>query len=117
MPPRKKADPIADRLGRQALPAAPGFYDRTEEPASPQADTPAHPHDSMAANGQDGVTAGQAAGRLVKRTYYLPEDAVLALERLQLEDRLRTGKRPDLSDLVVEGIGLLVANRRDGKTA
>jgi hypothetical protein len=54
----------------------------------------------------------QPAERRVKRTYYLTQEAVLALEVLRLEDRFRTGVRPDLSDLVTEAIWLLVKSRR-----
>lgn len=42
-----------------------------------------------------------------KRTYHLPEDVVLTLNQVQLERYRQTGKKPELSDLVAEGIRLL----------
>ncbi len=48
----------------------------------------------------------------VKRTYCLPQEAILALEVLRLEDQFRTSVRPDLSELVAEAIWLLADSRR-----
>ena len=42
-----------------------------------------------------------------KRTYHLPTSAILLLEEIQLEEFKRTGKKPDLSDLVAESISVV----------
>lgn len=47
-----------------------------------------------------------------KRTYHLPTSAIVLLEELQLEEFKRTGKKPDLSDLVAESVRLLAESRR-----
>lgn len=52
-----------------------------------------------------------------KRTYHLPEDVVLLLSELQLSEYRRTGRKPELSDLVSEAIQLLGESRKqDGET-
>jgi len=40
----------------------------------------------------------------IKRTFQIPEDVVLMLNELQLERYRKTGKKPELSELVTEGI-------------
>jgi hypothetical protein len=40
----------------------------------------------------------------VKRTFYLEPSAVIALSELQLDEFKRTGKKPDLSELVGRAI-------------
>lgn len=56
--------------------------------------------------------------RRVKRTWYVPHDVVIALDRLQLEEFERTGTKPELSNLVAEAITLLVTSRQpDAETA
>ena len=47
-----------------------------------------------------------------KRTYYLPDDVVEILDELQYEERKRTGEKPELSDLVAQGIRLLATSRK-----
>jgi hypothetical protein len=55
----------------------------------------------------------QAAVPRAKRTYHLPTSAILLLEELQLEEFRRTGKKPDLSDLVTRGVELLGESRQE----
>ena len=45
---------------------------------------------------------------LVKATYYIRPEQVVALEMIQLEERQKTGKRKDKSELVQEAIDLLI---------
>ncbi len=52
------------------------------------------------------------ASKRTKRTYYLPEDVVEVLDELQYEERKRTGEKPELSDLVAQGIRLLATSRK-----
>jgi hypothetical protein len=49
--------------------------------------------------------------RRTKRTYYLPDDVVEILDELQYEERKRTGEKPELSELVAQGIRLLATSR------
>jgi len=46
--------------------------------------------------------------KLEKVTLYVRPDQVLSVEEIQLEQRRRTGKRPDKSDLVQEALDLLI---------
>lgn len=46
--------------------------------------------------------------KLEKVTLYVRPDQVLAIEEIQLEQRRRTGKRADKSDLVQEALDLLI---------
>jgi hypothetical protein len=46
--------------------------------------------------------------KVEKVTLYVRPDQVLAVEEIQLEQRRRTGKRPDKSDLVQEALDLLI---------
>jgi hypothetical protein len=43
-----------------------------------------------------------------KVTLYVRPDQVLSVEEIQLEQRRRTGKRPNKSDLVQEALDLLI---------
>lgn len=45
---------------------------------------------------------------LVKATYYIRPEQVVALETIQLEERQKTGKRKDKSELVQEALDLLI---------
>lgn len=54
-------------------------------------------------------TAEPAAEKLVKATYYIRPEQVIALERIQLAERQRSGKRRDKSELIQEAIDLLIA--------
>lgn len=47
-----------------------------------------------------------------KRTYHLPTEAIILLERIQLEEFERTRKKPDLSDLVAKAVKLLAESRQ-----
>ncbi len=47
-----------------------------------------------------------------KRTYHLPTEAIILLERIQLEEFERTRKKPDLSDLVANAVKLLAEHRQ-----
>jgi hypothetical protein len=46
--------------------------------------------------------------KLQKVTLYVRPEQVLRLEEIQLEERRRTGRRPDKSDLVQEALDLLI---------
>jgi hypothetical protein len=46
--------------------------------------------------------------KLEKVTLYVRPDQVLRIEEIQLQERRRTGKRPDKSDLVQEALDLLI---------
>ena len=50
---------------------------------------------------------GTAPG-LVKATFYLAPDDIIALEELQLQIRKRTGRKANKSELMREAIALLV---------
>jgi hypothetical protein len=54
----------------------------------------------------------QANKPLVKATYYIRPEQVVALESIQLEERQKTGKRKDKSELVQEALDLLSAKYR-----
>jgi hypothetical protein len=43
----------------------------------------------------------------IKRTFNIPDDVVLLLNEIQLQRYRKTGKKPELSELVTEGIRLL----------
>jgi hypothetical protein len=43
----------------------------------------------------------------IKRTFNIPDDVVLLLNEIQLQRYRQTGKKPELSELVTEGIRLL----------
>lgn len=49
-----------------------------------------------------------APQKLAKVTLYIRPDQVLAIEDIQLRERKRTGKRRDKSDLIQEGLDLLI---------
>ncbi|HTP33576.1 MAG TPA: hypothetical protein VMJ75_15460 [Candidatus Acidoferrales bacterium] len=46
--------------------------------------------------------------RLEKVTLYVRPEQVMQIEEIQLQERRRTGKRPDKSDLVQEALDLLI---------
>jgi hypothetical protein len=46
--------------------------------------------------------------KLEKVTLYVRPEQVMQLEEIQLQERRRTGKRPDKSDLVQEALDLLI---------
>jgi hypothetical protein len=48
------------------------------------------------------------AGKLAKVTLYVRPDQVTGLEEIQLDERRRTGAKPDKSDLVQEALDLLI---------
>jgi hypothetical protein len=52
--------------------------------------------------------------KLEKVTLYVRPDQVIQIEAIQLQERRRTGKRPDKSDLVQEALDLLI--QKYGKT-
>jgi hypothetical protein len=79
----------------------------------------------MAARNQNGRAAGRGkqataakarqvtaaplpATGLAKVTLYVRPDQVVAIEAIQLQERRRTGIRPDKSALVQEGLDLLI---------
>ena len=51
---------------------------------------------------------GRARKKLEKVTLYVRPEQVMQLEAIQLQERQRTGKRPDKSDLVQEALDLLI---------
>ena len=55
------------------------------------------------------------AGKLAKVTLYVRPDQVTGLEEIQLDERRRTGAKPDKSDLVQEALDLLI--KKYSKTA
>jgi len=52
--------------------------------------------------------APAARPKLEKVTLYVRPDQVVRIEEIQLQERRRTGKRPDKSDLVQEALDLLI---------
>lgn len=54
------------------------------------------------------VKSSEAAPGLVKATFYLAPDDVIALEELQLQIRKRHGRKANKSELMREAIALLV---------
>jgi len=50
--------------------------------------------------------------QLAKVTLYLRPDQVVAIEAIQLDERRRTGSRPDKSALVQEALDLLISKYR-----
>jgi len=58
--------------------------------------------------------AQEVRKRLEKVTLYVRPDQVMQLEEIQLQERRRTGKRPDKSDLVQEALDLLIQKYSKG---
>lgn len=52
--------------------------------------------------------SARPATRLEKVTLYVRPDQVISIEEIQLKERLRTGQKPDKSDLVQEALDLLI---------
>lgn len=50
--------------------------------------------------------------RLAKVTWYVRPDQVAAVEEIQFNERKRTGKKPDKSDLIQEALDLLIEKYR-----
>lgn len=48
------------------------------------------------------------ASKLVKATFYVRPEQILALESIQLAERQKSGKRRDKSELVQEALDLLI---------
>lgn len=46
-----------------------------------------------------------------KRTWYIPNNLIVALDEIQLKEHKETGKKPDLSNLVAEALTLLAEQR------
>jgi hypothetical protein len=51
----------------------------------------------------------KSVGRKLKRTFYLDLEAVAVLHQLQADELRKTGRKPDLSELVTRGIQVLGA--------
>jgi len=49
----------------------------------------------------------EASAPRIKRTFNIPNDVVLLLNEIQIQRYRQTGKKPELSELVTEGIRLL----------
>jgi hypothetical protein len=56
------------------------------------------------------------AEKLVKATYYIRPEQVLALESIQLAERQQSGKRRDKSELVQEALDLLIFKYSNSKS-
>jgi len=56
--------------------------------------------------------ADEAKPEVTKVTLYIRPDQVVALERIQLEQREQTGKKPDKSVLVQEALDMLTERYR-----
>jgi hypothetical protein len=56
----------------------------------------------------EGQGAPESRPKLEKVTLYVRPDQVLQVEEIQLQERRRTGRRPDKSDLVQEALDLLI---------
>ncbi len=56
--------------------------------------------------------AGWPTPPRAKRTYHLPTEAIILLERIQIEEFERTRKKPDLSDLVAKAVKLPAESRQ-----
>lgn len=52
---------------------------------------------------------------LAKVTIYLRPDQVIAIESIQLQERKRTGSRPDKSELVQEALDLLISKYKPSR--
>ena len=55
-----------------------------------------------------GGPAAEPRKKLEKVTLYVRPEQVMQIEEIQLQERRRTGKRPDKSDLVQEALDLLI---------
>lgn len=60
----------------------------------------------------DAAFADEARPEVSKVTLYIRPDQVVALERIQLEQREKTGKKPDKSVLVQEALDMLTEKYR-----
>ncbi len=70
---------------------------------------PANGEDSGGSTDQDsGLAEAAPKTALSKVTLYIRPDQVLAVETIQLEQRQKTGKKPDKSDLIQEALDLLI---------
>ena len=67
------------------------------------------------ANQQDIQESGhsdiQPVRQRSKRTYYLSRETVDILDRIQFEEKVRTGEKPELSELVDEAIRMFAESR------
>lgn len=59
-----------------------------------------------------GATEAVTKPSLAKVTLYIRPDQVLAIEAIQLDERQKTGKKPDKSDLIQEALDLLIEKYR-----
>jgi hypothetical protein len=53
-------------------------------------------------------TNGGFSNELAKVTLYVRPDQIIGIEAIQLQERMRTGMRPDKSRLVQEALDLLI---------
>jgi hypothetical protein len=49
--------------------------------------------------------------RKVKATIYMRQDQIEAIEEIQLNERKKTGKKPDKQDLIQEAVDMLIKAR------
>jgi hypothetical protein len=77
------------------------FYRPSASPAAKRTRAPALPS-------LDGDEGGLNSSELVKATFYLAPDDIIALEELQLSVRKREGRKANKSELIREAISLLV---------
>lgn len=64
----------------------------------------------LSTQGED--VAAESKPEVTKVTLYIRPDQVVALERIQLEQREQTGKKPDKSVLVQEALDMLTEKYR-----
>ncbi len=98
-----RKSPIKDR---------PSYFRKTDEAVPElvdQQDSPTFNHLDSQMVGQSDI---QAVRRRSKRTYYLSRETVDILDRIQFEEKVRTGEKPELSDLVDEAIRMFAESRQ-----
>ena len=61
------------------------------------------------------ATASAEKPKLAKVTMYVRAEQIEAVEEIQFNERKRTGKKPDKSDLYQEALDLLIAKYSDQK--
>ncbi len=102
-----RKSPLASRpsIFRRTDEGVPELIDETDSQTSKQLDVQPSEH-------QDVYTSKQPDGpRRIKRTFHLDPDVVLLLSEVQVADQRRTGRKPELSELVSEAIRQLGADR------
>ena len=68
-----------------------------------------HEKKGSSATSRGGVTEASLDKESVKVTLYVRPDQIIGIETIQLQERKRTGIRPDKSALVQEALDLLIS--------